>query len=601
MILIRLKKNFNHLILDLLVLLLISTVNCSYADTIIGPKQEYRVEYSLWVENDSSSPRDVTVKLPLAESFPPHQEVISVDFEPAARVETNDGGKVAVYHLKAVKPGEKISCLIKARVINRRVIYDIDPGKIKSTTPIKTLKYLDSSRRYPAAHYLVRKKAKEIVGDEKNPYYRALKIYEYVRNLDFELQRDPVEVIRVIRSGKCQCSDATNVFIALCRSVNIPARYIGGIYLKETDTSTPDTHSWAEIYLHPYGWIPVDPTMGRFDRLTRLSRFAEIDFPYLILWRDVQANFSISSDGGKKALSNISFGRSAIFKSQSPRKGINVKRIYPDFSYQLEDKTPPDLSPEKAESGKLLKMAEKAFSRGDTDKAEKLVRKLISIEPGFLPAYLFLASIHEKAGNLSRFIKEIENSDVLTGDLRKFVLGRIYFLMGNYSRASRNYSECSGKGVNSFLFNYYVGSFYLYIKQLGPAAMHLNQALLQNPKSRRVYSQLFDLLNYLNYYRGSIALSRAGLRVLRIPEFYDQIARSYLNLGRYSLAEDYAKKAVRSSPGNGSFLSLLGRIHLESGKKEKGLKEIKKALELKLPDEERQFLEEIIQKHLKGH
>jgi len=47
--------------------------------------------------------------------------------------------------------------------------------------------------------------------------------------------------------------------MTLCRLNGIPARWQSG-----WDTTPDDEiiHDWTEIYLRPYGWIPVDPDLG---------------------------------------------------------------------------------------------------------------------------------------------------------------------------------------------------------------------------------------------------------------------------------------------------------------------------------------------------
>ncbi len=60
-----------------------------------------------------------------------------------------------------------------------------------------------------------------------------------------------------LSSGKGTCSEYSNVFIALMRNQDIPARMvIGKMYRKSY-------HSWAEVYIDGK-WIAVDPQMGKF-------------------------------------------------------------------------------------------------------------------------------------------------------------------------------------------------------------------------------------------------------------------------------------------------------------------------------------------------
>jgi transglutaminase-like putative cysteine protease len=62
------------------------------------------------------------------------------------------------------------------------------------------------------------------------------------------------------KSGVCQ--DLAHVFIACARSLGIPARYIGGYYLR-TDTIEQEAgHAWAEAHIEGLGWLGFDPANG---------------------------------------------------------------------------------------------------------------------------------------------------------------------------------------------------------------------------------------------------------------------------------------------------------------------------------------------------
>ncbi len=56
------------------------------------------------------------------------------------------------------------------------------------------------------------------------------------------------------RQGVCQ--DHSHVFIAMCKSLGIPARYVSG-YLYVPDTSHLASHAWAEVYVNNQ-WYTFD-------------------------------------------------------------------------------------------------------------------------------------------------------------------------------------------------------------------------------------------------------------------------------------------------------------------------------------------------------
>lgn len=59
-------------------------------------------------------------------------------------------------------------------------------------------------------------------------------------------------------AGQGVCQDHTHVFLACCRSLHIPARYVSG-YLYSEDSEHVATHAWAEVWLEGH-WHSFDVT-----------------------------------------------------------------------------------------------------------------------------------------------------------------------------------------------------------------------------------------------------------------------------------------------------------------------------------------------------
>lgn len=62
-----------------------------------------------------------------------------------------------------------------------------------------------------------------------------------------------------LRAGVCQ--DHAQIFIACCRSLDIPARYVSG-YLFTSDGSLIESHAWADAWLPEDGWHSFDVSNG---------------------------------------------------------------------------------------------------------------------------------------------------------------------------------------------------------------------------------------------------------------------------------------------------------------------------------------------------
>jgi transglutaminase-like putative cysteine protease len=60
-----------------------------------------------------------------------------------------------------------------------------------------------------------------------------------------------------LKRGVCQ--DLTHIFIAAARSLGIPARYVGGYFLRNDGIVDQEAgHAWAEAFVPDLGWVAFD-------------------------------------------------------------------------------------------------------------------------------------------------------------------------------------------------------------------------------------------------------------------------------------------------------------------------------------------------------
>lgn len=70
-------------------------------------------------------------------------------------------------------------------------------------------------------------------------------------------------ISEVFAGGKGVCQDFAHIFIAACRAVGLPARYVSGyLVTKRSRSATGSTasHAWVEVLLPGDGWYEFDPT-----------------------------------------------------------------------------------------------------------------------------------------------------------------------------------------------------------------------------------------------------------------------------------------------------------------------------------------------------
>jgi transglutaminase-like putative cysteine protease len=127
----------------------------------------------------------------------------------------------------------------------------------------------------------IRELAQEIVGQEANVYKRVLLLQSWVqRNVVYpDLgSRYPDDALLCIDQGVGDCAGQSKVFVALCRSLGIPARTVSGLLPFRHGTGPLDefparvawfdrnlsVHVWCEVYFPNLGWVQCEPDMPGF-------------------------------------------------------------------------------------------------------------------------------------------------------------------------------------------------------------------------------------------------------------------------------------------------------------------------------------------------
>ncbi|MBN1233292.1 MAG: transglutaminase domain-containing protein [Candidatus Coatesbacteria bacterium] len=102
----------------------------------------------------------------------------------------------------------------------------------------------------------IKKLAQEIAGNETNKWKIALKLAEWVnKNLGKNYLTGFATAKEVFKTKQGDCTEHTVLHIALCRSLNIPARAASGLMYERGRFAY---HMWSEVYYD--GWKPIDST-----------------------------------------------------------------------------------------------------------------------------------------------------------------------------------------------------------------------------------------------------------------------------------------------------------------------------------------------------
>jgi transglutaminase-like putative cysteine protease len=139
-----------------------------------------------------------------------------------------------------------------------------------------TLRFYTEATEYLPTDGIVRKTAQEATRGARTDVQKAQALYDWVVVNTF---RDPKtrgcgtgDVKSMLETGNLggKCADLNALYVALSRSVGLPARDVYGLRVGKsqfgyrslgaaTANVTRAQHCRAEVFLAGYGWVPVDP------------------------------------------------------------------------------------------------------------------------------------------------------------------------------------------------------------------------------------------------------------------------------------------------------------------------------------------------------
>jgi transglutaminase-like putative cysteine protease len=256
---------------------------------------------TLTLEHTTSSSIDLSYKSPDARLimlkahltyFPQdsdRQEVIDLDFSPDP---THRNGSEVLFSWRDPTEGSyPFSLQSTLQTTNR-----IKPIPQKISFPI--IDFPDEIRVYTqeAANIdfdpLLVRQANLIASGKDDLFIVVHDIADWVEsNIEYSLNTVTADVSLpaswVFREKEGVCDELTALFVAMLRSVGIPARFTSGISYTSS-TLFPDkwsSHAWAEVYFPDVGWVPFDITY---------RQFGLIDASHIRLRHAVDANSSLT-------------------------------------------------------------------------------------------------------------------------------------------------------------------------------------------------------------------------------------------------------------------------------------------------------------------
>jgi len=185
--------------------------------------------------------------------------------DPYSLLSDRYGQSIAYFQFGTIASGENVTVTWEGDVEINAINYGVDPSQVVDLDQIPSeivSVYTTHESMYRLDSQIIQDTAQVAANGATNPYWIARNIHDYVANRLTYLNDhrwDDAETVYLQQHGSC--SEYTILFIALCRANGLPARYVGGTRQRQEGTYVDTVyHRWAEVYLPPYGWIPVDVT-----------------------------------------------------------------------------------------------------------------------------------------------------------------------------------------------------------------------------------------------------------------------------------------------------------------------------------------------------
>ena len=211
------------------------------AEILLYPQEDLRQELIDWSSEG-------TVKEDLVSFFWDDQRIEKKEFSYGAAIRTQDN---------TLKVTEKIN-------------FPLQPEDIAGLE-----QYLEPTETIDSDHPDIIAKASELAEGEDDLFAVAFKLASWVEeNIDYDLKTLDVSVSEkgswVLENKKGVCDEMTSLFVAMARSLGIPARFVSGIsYTNDEEVaqvagSNWAQHGWAEVDFPDLGWVSFDVTFNQY-------------------------------------------------------------------------------------------------------------------------------------------------------------------------------------------------------------------------------------------------------------------------------------------------------------------------------------------------
>jgi transglutaminase-like putative cysteine protease len=231
--------------------------------------RRFRITQAISVDADAV-PAGETIRawIPYPRARPgQHEDIRFVSSAPSKHTVAPESALQRTVYLEGTaRAGEPTKFSITYELTNFAQRWNIEPAKVVAPNFTPELQQFVSER---PPHIVftpaIREFSKRVVGNERNPYRIAMKLFDAVDRIPWAGAREYSTITNIsdyaLHAGHADCGQQTLLLMTLLRLNGIPARWQSGWIFSDGEYN--NMHDWGWLYLAPYGWVPMDVTFGR--------------------------------------------------------------------------------------------------------------------------------------------------------------------------------------------------------------------------------------------------------------------------------------------------------------------------------------------------
>ncbi len=226
-----------------------------------GVRRHIHIRASLRIKDEAFRPgQRVRVHMPIPAEAPNMRDIRILHVsEPGAQIGAPQSEQRTVYFEKVMQENEPF--VVEYEYDCLALYHDLKEEEVQPGEPAG-----DLAQELPHILFTptIRALASELAEGEQNPLRLARRFYDFcTTKVRYSFMREYFTITQIPEYAalnlRGDCGVQALLFITLCRSAGIAARWQSGLYVTPAEAGC---HDWAMFYIEPYGWLYADPSFG---------------------------------------------------------------------------------------------------------------------------------------------------------------------------------------------------------------------------------------------------------------------------------------------------------------------------------------------------